>query len=101
MSVTILELARPFSNFCILKTASSRIQEGPFSNILQETWVSPDKSQKVYVVLKVAATRRKFSKEPHDIVKEMRIVRRLSHVNVSRLVFELLHSMRSNLGDRS
>jgi hypothetical protein len=44
-----------------------------------------------HFVVKSATTRKKFSPEPHDIVKELRILKRIRghpHSNVSPLFFE-------------
>ncbi|KAH9950959.1 kinase-like domain-containing protein [Amylocystis lapponica] len=38
------------------------------------------------VAIKSASTLRKFSKQPHDIVKELRLLRCLSHINVIELL---------------
>jgi len=38
--------------------------------------------QPQWVVVKTASVECKFSREPHDIVKEFRLLRRLSNINV-------------------
>ena len=41
---------------------------------------NPDVSQ--WIAVKTSSTSRKFSKQPHDVVKEVRLLSSLSHVNV-------------------
>ncbi|KAJ7144836.1 kinase-like domain-containing protein [Mycena crocata] len=57
------------------------IEEGPASTV-SRTWTAFDGREAQWIVAKSAAVRRKFSKEPHDIVKELRILSKLSHVNI-------------------
>lgn len=58
------------------------IAEGVASTV-SRTWASVDDGDPQLVVVKTATTKKKFSKEPHDILKELRIVSSLRHVNVS------------------
>ncbi|KAJ7447205.1 kinase-like domain-containing protein [Mycena latifolia] len=57
------------------------IEEGPASTV-SRTWTAFEGREPQWVVAKSATVRKKFSKEPHDIVKELRILSKLSHVNI-------------------
>ncbi|KAJ6601102.1 CMGC/CDK protein kinase [Mycena vulgaris] len=57
------------------------IEEGPASTVLR-TWTSFEGRESQWIVAKSATFRKKFSKEPHDIVKELRILSKLSHINI-------------------
>ncbi|KAJ7045166.1 kinase-like domain-containing protein [Mycena alexandri] len=57
------------------------IEQGPASTV-SRTWSSFDGQEPQWIVAKSATTRKKFSKEPHDIVKELRILCKLSQTNV-------------------
>ncbi|KAJ7726365.1 kinase-like domain-containing protein [Mycena metata] len=57
------------------------IEQGPASTV-SRTWSSFDGQEPQWIVAKSATTRKKFSKEPHDIIKELRILCKLSHINV-------------------
>ncbi|KAJ7083356.1 CMGC/CDK protein kinase, partial [Mycena belliarum] len=61
------------------------IEEGPAS-LVSRTWTTFQGSEPQWVVAKSASIRRKFSKEPHDIVKELRILSKLSHVNIISVI---------------
>ncbi|KAK7063608.1 hypothetical protein R3P38DRAFT_2819409, partial [Favolaschia claudopus] len=62
------------------------IADGPASSV-SRTWSTFDGREPRWIVAKSATARRKFSKEPHDIVKELRLLSNLTHANVSFLVF--------------
>ncbi|KAJ7292623.1 CMGC/CDK protein kinase [Mycena rebaudengoi] len=57
------------------------IEEGPASTV-SRTWTAFQGREPQWIVAKSATIRKKFSKEPHDIVKELRILSKLSHVNI-------------------
>ncbi|KAJ7239751.1 kinase-like domain-containing protein [Mycena haematopus] len=57
------------------------IAEGPASTV-SRTWTALEDREPQWIVAKCASVRKKFSKEPHDIVKELRILSELSHVNI-------------------
>ncbi|KAJ6479215.1 kinase-like domain-containing protein [Mycena vitilis] len=57
------------------------IAQGPASTV-SRTWSAFGGQEPQWVVAKSAPVRKKFSKEPHDIVKELRILSKLSHVNI-------------------
>ncbi|KAJ7157323.1 CMGC/CDK protein kinase [Mycena filopes] len=57
------------------------LEQGPAS-MVSRTWSSFDGQEPQWIVAKSATTRKKFSKEPHDIVKELRLLSKLSHANV-------------------
>ncbi|KAJ7207499.1 CMGC/CDK protein kinase [Mycena pura] len=58
------------------------IEEGPTSTV-SRTWTAFKGSEPQWIVAKSSTIRKKFSKEPHDIVKELRILSKLSHVNTA------------------
>ncbi|KAF8079238.1 CMGC/CDK protein kinase [Lyophyllum atratum] len=57
------------------------IEEGPASKIAR-TWAAIGSKEPQWVIVKSATVVRKFSKEPHDILKELRILSTLSHPNI-------------------
>ncbi|KAJ6541652.1 kinase-like domain-containing protein [Mycena capillaripes] len=57
------------------------IEEGPASTV-SRTWSAFEGQEPQWIVGKSATVRKKFSKEPHDIVKELRILSKLSHINI-------------------
>ncbi|KAG5351279.1 hypothetical protein C0989_007102 [Termitomyces sp. Mn162] len=57
------------------------IEEGPASTVLR-TWAAIGPHAAQWVVVKTAPTVRKSAKEPHDILKELRILSELSHYNI-------------------
>ncbi|KAJ7146425.1 kinase-like domain-containing protein [Mycena epipterygia] len=57
------------------------IEEGPASTV-SRTWTAVEGREPQWVVAKSATIRKKFSKEPHDIVKELRILSKLLHINI-------------------
>ncbi|KAG6811090.1 hypothetical protein H0H92_009016 [Tricholoma furcatifolium] len=57
------------------------IEEGPASKV-SRTWDAIEPHQAQWVIVKSAPTSRKSSKEPHDIVKELRILEDLAHPNI-------------------
>lgn len=72
-----------FSLLCIYLTSFQDseyevVRIGPFSTVSRAR-TSPEDQ---WVALKIAPVRRKLSKEPHDIVKELRILSSVSHANV-------------------
>ena len=69
--------------FSQVEVAYELIEEGPAS-IVSRTWATLEEGgEPQWVVVKTATTNRKFAKEPHDIVKELRVVCGISHINVS------------------
>ncbi|KAF9078777.1 kinase-like domain-containing protein [Rhodocollybia butyracea] len=64
------------------------ISEGLASTV-SKTLASVDHSEPQFVVVKSSTTKKKWAKEPHDIIKECRILQRLSHPNII-LVFDSL-----------
>src|SRR6202021_3806869 len=65
------------------------IQDGPFSTVTKEKWFSDDGTREEYLAVKASPTVREGSKEPHDIIKELRILSRISHINVSSISFTI------------
>ncbi|KAG6834460.1 hypothetical protein H0H93_009495, partial [Arthromyces matolae] len=57
------------------------IDEGPASTV-SRTWASVYPHAAQWVVVKSSTTVRKFSKEPHDIIKELRVLKKLHHFNI-------------------
>ncbi|KAJ7842248.1 CMGC/CDK protein kinase [Mycena olivaceomarginata] len=57
------------------------IEEGPASTV-SRTWSAFEGREPQWIVAKSATIREKFSKEPHDIIKELRILSKLSHINI-------------------
>ncbi|KAF7436081.1 hypothetical protein PC9H_002907 [Pleurotus ostreatus] len=64
---------------------------GPFSTV-SRTYGSAAGSQPQWLAVKAASTHRSSAKEPHDIIKELRLLRSLSHQNI----IEVLHHERSS-----
>ncbi|KAG6916860.1 hypothetical protein DXG01_004841 [Tephrocybe rancida] len=57
------------------------IEEGPASRVSRTyTSIHPHSAQ--WVIVKSATTSRRFGAEPHDIVKELRVLAKLDHVNI-------------------
>ncbi|KAJ7650013.1 kinase-like domain-containing protein [Roridomyces roridus] len=57
------------------------IEEGPASTV-SRSWAALDEEEPRWIVAKSATFRKRSSKEPHDIVKELRVLSKLSHINV-------------------
>ncbi|KAJ7696735.1 kinase-like domain-containing protein [Mycena rosella] len=57
------------------------MEEGPASTV-SRTWTAFEGREAQWIVAKSATVRKKFSKEPHDILKELRILSKLSHINI-------------------
>ncbi|KJA28379.1 hypothetical protein HYPSUDRAFT_33746 [Hypholoma sublateritium FD-334 SS-4] len=57
------------------------IQEGPFATVAR-TWTTIKDGVAQWNVVKSATTQRKFSREPHDIVKELRLLSTMMHPNI-------------------
>ncbi|EAU92375.1 CMGC/CDK protein kinase [Coprinopsis cinerea okayama7 len=57
------------------------IKEGPVSSVAR-AWLSMKNGEPQWIVIKSAPVIRKFSREPHDIRKELRILTELSHRNI-------------------
>ncbi|KAF8971793.1 kinase-like domain-containing protein [Flammula alnicola] len=57
------------------------IQEGPFATVAR-TWTAIKDGVPQWVVVKSATTLRKFAREPHDIVKELRLLSSMIHPNI-------------------
>ncbi|KAF7307616.1 Lanosterol 14-alpha-demethylase [Mycena indigotica] len=57
------------------------IEEGPASTV-SRTLTSFDDRELEWIVAKSSTYRRKFAKEPHDIVKELRLLSKLAHSNI-------------------
>lgn len=90
MSVNRLpEVSRVFCHFNFSLNANTYqnnneyelIEEGPVSAV-SRTWVEGESGEPRWIVVKTATVVRKFSKEPHDIKKELRTLLDLSHPNV-------------------
>ncbi|KAF9561613.1 kinase-like protein [Agrocybe pediades] len=68
----------------ILSTPGSHfdvIQEGPFATV-SRVWTTIEDGVPQWIVVKSATTLRKFSREPHDIVKELRLLSSMLHPNI-------------------
>src|SRR6266540_2246222 len=65
--------------------SSKIIQEGPFATVIT-TWVNLENGESKLIAIKSSSTFRKFSKEPHDIEKELRLLASIQHPNVRCLV---------------
>lgn len=65
------------------------IYEGPFATVAR-TWMVMQDGQPQVVAVKSSSTLRKFSREPHDIIKESRLLSSIQHPNVSSDLFHLL-----------
>ncbi|KAF7290133.1 Lanosterol 14-alpha-demethylase [Mycena kentingensis (nom. inval.)] len=57
------------------------LEDGPASTV-SRSWTALEGLEPCWVVAKSATYRRRSSKEPHDIVKELRILSKLSHQNI-------------------
>ncbi|KIJ95859.1 hypothetical protein K443DRAFT_637736, partial [Laccaria amethystina LaAM-08-1] len=60
------------------------IEEGPASTVAR-TWIPASNDPPEYarwIVVKSATTQRNFAREPHDIVKELRVLSLVTHANV-------------------
>ncbi|KAJ7053877.1 CMGC/CDK protein kinase [Mycena amicta] len=57
------------------------IEDGPISTV-SRTWTAYEGREPEWIVAKFSTCRRKFAKEPHDIVKELRILSKLAHENI-------------------
>ncbi|KAF7331340.1 Lanosterol 14-alpha-demethylase [Mycena kentingensis (nom. inval.)] len=57
------------------------LEEGPASTV-SRSWTAFEGREACWVVAKSATYRRRTSKEPHDIVKELRVLSKLSHQNI-------------------
>ncbi|TFK42174.1 kinase-like domain-containing protein [Crucibulum laeve] len=57
------------------------VKEGPVSTVAR-TWLKIEQGEAQWIVVKTATTYKKFSKEPHDILKELRILSQLEHPNI-------------------
>ncbi|KAK7471230.1 hypothetical protein VKT23_002638 [Stygiomarasmius scandens] len=75
------------------RTSTSEDYELLFEGIastVSKTLASVDGSEPRWIVVKSATTIKKFSKEPHDIVKEARILRQLNehggHINIISII---------------
>ncbi|PPQ89974.1 hypothetical protein CVT25_009614 [Psilocybe cyanescens] len=65
------------------------IQEGPFATV-SKTWTSITDGVPQWIVVKSATTLRKFTKEPHDIVKELRLLSSMTHANIAFVIGSFL-----------
>ncbi|KAJ7729087.1 CMGC/CDK protein kinase [Mycena maculata] len=72
------------------------IEEGPASTV-SRTWTAFDGRDPQWIVEKAATVRKKFSKEPHDIVKELRILEKLSHINIISVLSHFKDTVASTL----
>ncbi|KAJ3508273.1 hypothetical protein NLJ89_g5848 [Agrocybe chaxingu] len=61
------------------------IEEGPCSTVAR-AWTAIEDGKPQWVVVKSASTVRKFAREPHDIVKELRLLSSLAHPNIVNLM---------------
>jgi cyclin-dependent kinase 8/11 len=62
------------------------IEEGLASTV-SRTWTALEEDGEArWVAVKTATINRRFAKEPHDIVKELRVLCSLSHINVGFLI---------------
>ncbi|KAJ4000185.1 kinase-like domain-containing protein [Lentinula boryana] len=65
------------------------IAEGLASTV-SKTWASVDDGELQLVVVKTSTTVKKWAKEPHDIIKESRVLKRLSHPNIISVIDSFL-----------
>ena len=70
---------------------SEVIQESPVSTV-SRTFTAIGRGEPQWLAAKSATIVRKFSKEPHDIKKELRILSSISHPNVCRYQTHEIHS---------
>ena len=78
----------PFHAFIYLKIDEvyELIEEGIASTV-SRTWTSLEEDAEAqWVAVKTATTNRRFAKEPHDIVKELRVLCSISHINVGGII---------------
>jgi cyclin-dependent kinase 8/11 len=81
--------------FAQLDEVYKLIEEGPASTVAR-TWTALEEDGEAqWVVVKTATTNRKFAKEPHDIVKELRVLCGISHINVGTLNSEISTSSKN------
>lgn len=59
------------------------IEEGPYS-VVARMWTTIEDGEAQWIAVKSASTLRKFTREPHDILKELRLLSDISHPNVCR-----------------
>ncbi|TFK70066.1 kinase-like protein [Pluteus cervinus] len=65
-------------------TASYEVLEESPASIVARTFTTLGDLEPQWLVVKSATTYRKFSKEPHDIVKEARVLQKINHPNIIR-----------------
>ncbi|KAJ3773548.1 kinase-like domain-containing protein [Lentinula raphanica] len=65
------------------------IAEGLASTV-SKTWASVDNREPQLLAVKTSTTVKKWAKEPHDIMKECRVLKSLSHPNVISVIDSLL-----------
>ncbi|KDR85845.1 hypothetical protein GALMADRAFT_109338 [Galerina marginata CBS 339.88] len=58
------------------------IQEGPFATVSRTCTEIKDDGEPQWVVVKSSTTQRRFAREPHDIVKELRLLSGMAHLNI-------------------
>lgn len=58
------------------------IEEGPSSTVSRIWAALEEDGEAQWLVVKRATTNRKFAKEPHDIVRELRALCSISHINI-------------------
>ncbi|KAF8808202.1 kinase-like protein [Phlegmacium glaucopus] len=58
------------------------IEEGPYSTVAR-MWTDGEAQ---WIAVKTASTLRKFTREPHDILKELRLLSEISHPNVLDII---------------
>lgn len=66
---------------CVEEDDFEIIAEGLASSV-SKTWASVDNGEPQLLAIKTSTTIKKWAKEPHDIIKECRLLRDLSHPNV-------------------
>lgn len=61
-------------------------KETGIASVVYQAQVKPGTSTNLrYVAIKSASSRRRFSPEPHDIVKEISLLKGVSHINVGNI----------------
>ena len=73
---------RDFSLQKSLKSSFETISESPVAYITKAHLRKDPEHPPCWVAIKSASVRREFSKQPHDIVKELRLLRNTSNINV-------------------
>ena len=70
------------------------VERGPASTV-RKTWKEEAGSSSApqWVAVKTSTTNRKFSHQPHDVVKEVRLLSSLSHVNVRVYIVRMFVSL--------